>query len=89
MLFAVAVTVVARVARATSMLPVPSNEVPPMLRALARAVAVAARATAMLAEPSNEVPPMLRAVSKVSAVSAFPVRAPIKPVAVTFPVDGL
>ena len=56
----VMVTVVARVARATAILAVPSNEVPPMVRAVSSAVASAARATAMFAEPLNEVPPMVR-----------------------------
>ena len=63
-------------------------------------VAVAASATAMLALPSNEVPPMVLALAKVVAVAAkpvhdpelpdaLPVKAPMNPVAVIFPVDGL
>ena len=69
---------VARVDKATSIFPVPSNEVPPIFRAVASAVAVSANATAIFAEPSKLVPPIVRAVARVVAVLALPVTAPSK-----------
>ena len=78
-LFADAVILVASVAVATAMFAVPSNDVPPIVLAVAKAVAVAANPTAIFAEPSNDVPPMVLAVAKAVAVSALPV---------TFPVNG-
>ena len=56
-----------------TILAVPSNEVPPIVLALASAVAVAAKPTAIFAVPSNEVPPIVLAVSKAVAVAALPV----------------
>ena len=44
---------------------VPSNDTPPIVLAVARAVAVADKATAILADPSNEVPPIVLAVANV------------------------
>ena len=43
----------------------------------------------ILAEPSKLTPPIVLAFANVVAVSALPVKAPINPVAVIFPVDGL
>ena len=78
---------------AGTMFAVPSKEVPPIDLAVARAVDVSARPTAIFDVPLKLVPPIVRAVSKAVAVAAFPlaspVRAPIKPVAVIFPVLGL
>ena len=73
-----------------TMFPVPSNDTPPIVLALASAVAVAANATAILAVPSKLVPPIVRAVSKAVAVAALPVVDPELPVTlpVTFPVKG-
>ena len=75
---------------AGTMFPVPSNDVPPMVRAVAKAVAVAASVTAMLAVPSNDTPPMVRPVAKAVAVAARPVQDPDDPEAlpVTLPVRG-
>ena len=78
----------ASVANATAIFAVPSNEVPPIVLAVANAVAVAANPTAMFAVPLNDVPPIVRAVSRAVAVAAFPeaspVKAPIRVVAVRF-----
>jgi hypothetical protein len=54
-------------ANPTAMLAVPSNDVPPIVLAVANAVAVAANPTAMFALPSKEVPPIVLAVVKVAA----------------------
>ena len=70
-------------------LAVPSKETPPIVRAVARAVAVSANAILILAEPSKLVPPIVLAVSKVVAVEALPVKAPVNPVYVNIPVEGL
>ena len=56
----------------------PSKETPPIVRALASAVAVAESATAILPVPSKLVPPIVLAVSKAVAVLALPVTAPVK-----------
>ena len=46
-----------------------------------------------MAEPLNDTPPIFLAVASIVAVAAFPlispVTSPTKPVAVTFPVEGL
>jgi hypothetical protein len=70
--------------------PVPSNDTPLIVRAVAKAVAVAASVTAMLAVPSNDTPPMVRPVAKAVAVAASPVQDPDDPEAlpVTLPVRG-
>ena len=76
-------------ANPTAMLAVPSKDVPPMVRAVARAVAVAASvafAGVMLAVPSNDVPPIVRAVARAVAVEALPVKGPANAVAVAVPV---
>ena len=73
---------------AGTILDVPSKLVPPIVLALARAVAVAASPTAMFDVPSKLVPPIVRAVSRAVAVAAFPVVDPDEPLTfpVTFPV---
>ena len=58
---------------------VPSNETPPILRAVAKAVAVADRATAIFAVPSKLVPPIVRALARAVAVAALPVQDPDDP----------
>ena len=62
------VTAVPTDAKATAMFAEPSNEVPPIVLAVASVVAVDASATAMFAEPSNEVPPIVRPVVRVAAL---------------------
>jgi hypothetical protein len=57
------------VAVATAMFPVPSNEVPPIVLAVAKAVAVPASPTAILAVPSNEVPPIVLALANAVVVA--------------------
>tara|TARA_R110001599_G_scaffold32248_2_gene106204 strand:- start:521 stop:1195 length:675 start_codon:yes stop_codon:yes gene_type:complete len=57
---------------AGTMLPVPSNDVPPIVLADASAVAVAANPTAIFAVPSNDVPPIVLAVSSAVASAASP-----------------
>ena len=58
-------------------LAVPSKDTPPMLRAVANAVAVSASATDMLLVPSKLVPPIVLAVSNAVAVLALPVTSPV------------
>ena len=74
-------------------LALPSNETPPIVRAVARVVAVFARAMAIFAEPLKLVPPIVLAVCSKVAVPAlpeispvtFPVKAPAKASEVTVP----
>ena len=59
---------------------VPSNDVPPIFLAVAKAVAVPASPTAMSADPSKDVPPIVLAVvnaAAVVAVEALPDKAPV------------
>jgi hypothetical protein len=49
------------------MFAVPSKDVPPIVLALANAVAVAAKVTAIFADPSNDTPPIVLAVVSVAA----------------------
>ena len=85
----VTVTVLDKVDSAIAILAVPSNEVPPIVLAVASAVAVAASPTAIFAVPSKEVPPMVLAVASAVAVAAFPVAEPAEPLTlpVTLPVN--
>ena len=53
------------------------------------AVPTEARATAISPVPSKLVPPIVLALSKVVAVEALPVKAPVNPVDVNIPVEGL
>ena len=76
-MLSVTVAVVANVASPTAIFDVPSNDVPPIVLAVANAVAVSASATAMFAEPLNDVPPIVLAVASVVAVSALPVTSPV------------
>ena len=60
-------------------LAVPSNDTPPIVLALAKAVEVADKATAIFAVPSKDVPPMVLAVANAVAVAALPVVLPELP----------
>jgi hypothetical protein len=71
-------SVVAVLANAIAISALPSNDVPPIVLAVANVVAVFARAMAMFALPSKLVPPIVLAVARVVAVSAFPVKFPTK-----------
>ncbi len=79
-LLAEAVILVASVAVATAIFPVPSKDVPPIVLAVANAVVVAAKVTAIFAVPSNDTPPIVLAVAKAVAVAALPVELPALPV---------
>ena len=68
-LFATAVILVASVAVATAIFPVPSKDVPPIVLAVAKAVAVPANPTAILAVPSKDVPPIVLAVARAVVVA--------------------
>ena len=60
-----------------------------LLENIAPTVSLMTSDKSMLAEPSKLTPCMVLALARVVAVSALPVKAPTKPVAVIFPVEGL
>ena len=62
-----------------SMFAVPSNDTPPIVLAVAKAVDVADNATAIFAVPSKDVPPIVLAVANAVAVAALPVVLPELP----------